>query len=311
MKSYCLNCNETTNCEKVGDYTSKSELFKNKLLYRCLGCGLIFIYPTVAQEDLDVYYNSVWLNDENIISTSDNMNIIYRIQAKERFKYLNSHIHFIEDMKILDVGAGFGYLLNEFKRNLNNPILCATETNKLNINRLRKMRAKVANEIGGFNGEKFDLVNICFVLEHIINPKEFLRDVLKYVKKGGYVFIDLPERDDTFKEMLEPHVVVFTTDSFKNMVDKLDIELLHMTGYGVEREKLVELKGQPASASTRIRRIKLLLGRSKKTRKLYGLLKYFSNKILEKAIVQKYYNQFKFHEEGNNRWWFRAIFRRT
>ncbi len=103
---------------------------------------------------------------------------------------------------------------------------------------------------------------------------------------------------------------MFTMDSFKNRVERWDVELLHRTGYGVEREKLVQLKGQPVPGSLSIRRLKLFLGRSKKTRKLYGLLKLFSNKILEKVLVRKYYDQYKFNEEGSGRWWFRAILKK-
>ncbi len=50
-------------------------------------------------------------------------------------------------------------------------------------------------------GQKFDLVLLCEVLEHVSEPAHVLRDVLTHVKLGGLLYITVPNREFPFTDI--------------------------------------------------------------------------------------------------------------
>jgi SAM-dependent methyltransferase len=198
-------------------------------------------------------------------------------------------------MKILDIGAGFGYLYNAFdKTDIKADSFYATDPSPDNLERLKAKGVNAFSSLAELNQRGFDLVTLCYVLEHINDPYQFMISVMDYVKDGGYVFIDLPERDDTFKPVLEPHVAVYTAESLKHLANKLGFKIIHLTGYGVKRSDLI---AQTSAKRNLINRFENVFGR-------------IANKIHRRDDVQKLYKQYKFNEEGEGRWWIRAVLRK-
>jgi SAM-dependent methyltransferase len=49
--------------------------------------------------------------------------------------------------------------------------------------------------------QKFDLVLLCEVLEHVSEPMQVLRDVLNHLKPGGFLYITVPNREFPFTDI--------------------------------------------------------------------------------------------------------------
>ncbi len=299
MATACPVCHEVNN-EILSGYKSRNSPFNNKKLIQCLGCGLVFINPMPSPEELRSYYENVWFKDEAIASTAPEVDLVYRIQSEERVKYLSRHINLSECKKVLDVGAGYGYLYDALKkREVAGLSFYATEHNSANLNRLRGKGIQVVADLDLIDEHSFDLVSLCFVLEHISEPCRFIQLIADRVKQGGYIFIDVPERDDTFKKVIEPHVVIFTEKSLRKLADKLDLRIIHLTGYGVERFKMVmELNPLICVGMKILRRI----------RKAWWCVK---GDVVgggaEARRIRELYEYYKFDSEGKGRWWIRVI----
>jgi len=41
--------------------------------------------------------------------------------------------------------------------------------------------------------QKFDYIQICFVLEHVSEPRSLMSEVISHLNHGGYVYIELPQ----------------------------------------------------------------------------------------------------------------------
>ena len=104
----------------------------------------------------------------------------------------------------------------------------------------------------------------------------------------------MPERDDTFKPVLEPHVAVYTEESLKNLADKLGLGIVHLTGYGTKRSELI-------SRTKKKSLFKKILGRV--SRLLVGAGKPAGGN-------ERFYREYKFNEEGPGRWWVRVILKK-
>jgi 2-polyprenyl-3-methyl-5-hydroxy-6-metoxy-1,4-benzoquinol methylase len=73
------------------------------------------------------------------------------------------------------------------------------------------------------------------VLEHIPDPISFLRKYLKNLKKGGFVYIEVPNVEAKFdkqgynrEEFFIEHHHVFSYISLITMMNKLDLKVLKL-----------------------------------------------------------------------------------
>ncbi len=135
--------------------------------------------------------------------------------------YLNE-----KNVKILDVGAGFGFL-EELLQKRNNISLYANDFSKESIRILKK------KYIGNFRLESvydlkyprnfFDVVFILEVLEHIPvkNVLEVLKNINKLLKKNGLLIVSIPLNEDLDKMDSNPngHVRAYTPEVIKKEIE--------------------------------------------------------------------------------------------
>ena len=304
MLLLCPICKSGREPERLGRYENRDKLFADRELFECSECGLIFVHPMPTPGELRSYYETVWFSDEEIISTSKEAKLNCEIQADERLKYMSRHIDLFSCQKVLDVGSGYGYLYDSFKkRGMNDLSFYATDLSPANIKRLRAKGISSFTDLRDIKEQDFDLVTISSVLEHVGEPVKFMRSVIEYVRKGGYIFIDLPERDDLFKPILEPHVAVYTKESLTHLAGTLGLKTIHLTGYGRERSKLIAELNHKEDRLTAFKR--------KAVQGIRGVLRtLYKPEESEEKKIRGLYRYYKYDEEGTERWWIRAIFRK-
>lgn len=291
MKLLCPACNIKTNSKYIRKYSNKDNIFDNKNLYQCQDCRLVFIDPMPSMEELDFYYKNVW-------RTYEEAELTYQIQADERFKYLSHHIDMHGCRAVLDVGSGHGYLYESLKKNgFTNIVFHATDPNPDNLQRLKSRGLNAYADLNEIMEHEFDIIVIASVLEHVTTPYLFMLSVMEYLREGGYFLIDLPDRDDLFKTILEPHVAFFSGESLTFLANRLGLEIINLTGYGRRRVDLI--------ADLHRKKNFMMLAKN--------MIARISKRIVsasEENEIRDLYRQFKFDEEGVDRWWIRAILRK-
>jgi len=164
--------------------------------------------------------------------------------------------------------------------------------------RLADKGITVSTGMEGFSYESdFDLVLACFVLEHVTEPVKFLKSMAGRLRKGGFLFLDIPDRDDTFKDVLDPHVLVFNPESLAAAAERAGLDVVHMTGHGVGRSELVRERDAGGKKRFALRLLEYLLMHAKRL----GRSPYMA---LYEYYAHRYY---KFSREGTERWWLRAV----
>jgi SAM-dependent methyltransferase len=292
---YCPLCEKAGPVLFISPYRGQTRLFLDAELYQCQECGLIFIHPMPSPADLDEYYKTVW-------TTSEDAGIVYQIQAEERVRYITRHIRLPADAQILDVGSGHGLLYAALKeQGFDQIAFFATDPSPENLERLKKRGISGFPDIASIGDRQFDLVTICYVLEHVPDPLPFLSGIISHVKPGGYVFIDLPERDDTFKSLLEPHVAVYTEKSLLALADKTGLSVIHHTGYGQLRDLLIA----EHNGIKLVKDISNILSGAESW--LYTVM--FPEKS-DDFMRKKLFDTYRFDEEGPDRWWIRSVMKK-
>ena len=104
------------------------------------------------------------------------------------------------------------------------------ETDEKVINSLKTIKSLLFST--KLNKKIIDLVIISHVLEHTIDPAEFLLSKTKFLKKGGILFLDMPCEDYIYKKEFEPHTLFFNKNSLINLLERLNFKIINIDYYG-------------------------------------------------------------------------------
>ncbi len=214
----CPSCHaETTN--PVGEYLGTSPVFTNLRLVSCSSCNLVYAAPMPAGNTLDAYYKDYWHGD--VATSISSTKHYYLAQAITRIRYLKKNIDFTVIRKILDVGAGPGLFMQALKHEKINAIYHAIEPDTKERNKLSRNKNVSATYTSIDDvpvGNKYDLIVLSHVLEHVANPNTFIANLMARLTPQGLLFIEVPNNDHLYKQHFEPHVLFFSAQSLNSLL---------------------------------------------------------------------------------------------
>ncbi|MBF8250052.1 MAG: Methyltranfer dom protein [Candidatus Levybacteria bacterium] len=117
-------------------------------------------------------------------------------QQQKSYSYC---LKFIEGKSVLEVGSGSGYgcyRLSKVAKNIlgvdNSEIAIKKSREKYKANNLEYICSKIENYT---NEDKFDVILALQVLEHVKQPRIFLKKITSLMKKNGLLLITTPNKD--------------------------------------------------------------------------------------------------------------------
>ncbi len=168
----------------------------------CMDCSLVFLNPMPSKEEYKEWYMSVFQDKRRNISTKEEA--IKRILAKGNYKNKLEEAKRLSQLipqgknRCLEIGCGWGTLAYAFKKEFGVSIK-AIELSRLACEVARDYYHLDVFE-GDFDkffescaGEKYDLIFMYHVFEHLLNPDDFLKKVSTLLTKGGVLFLALPD----------------------------------------------------------------------------------------------------------------------
>ena len=229
----CPSCKHTlfTNHLICTDYSISQESFA---LVRCNKCGLVFTNPRPDTVNIKDYYQS----DKYISHANKSNSLINFVYKIARSFTLRSKRNLIQQYKrsgrILDFGCGTGHFIDHMQYNGWDSTAYDPQIKKLNNSDIKFLDTvnKISSE------DKFHVITAWHVLEHVHDLRETLKLLRKQLKKGGYIFIAVPNinsydahqyRNYWAAYDVPRHLYHFTKDSFKTLAAncKLSIVKVH------------------------------------------------------------------------------------
>lgn len=147
-------------------------------IYQCLNTKYRFFYPFEIIGDAEFYEN---------LSLSKKDYYHSRWEHKLALHYAN------EGAKWLEIGSGDSYFLNKLR--INGAIGTGLELNQIEGEKAKKNGLNVISEdffIFENNGEKYDVICLFQVLEHISDVSEFFKKVISLLKPNGKLIFSVP-----------------------------------------------------------------------------------------------------------------------
>lgn len=228
------------------DTEIRNQILNETKAYKCSNCEIHFLHPYQTDDEIKEFYDGEYrreYTDENyhFDSIKKETFIKFLPEAKQRVDRVKKLVSKNDD--ILEIGCASGYFLETIKQDVSN--VYGLELDKSNIEFCNKINIIVKSELHSFN-IKFDKIFMFHVLEHINNPIEYLKNLKKYLKKDGLLFIEVPNNDDALLSLYNiqefrdfyyqnAHLWYFNDKSLNYVLDKsgYNIDINFIQRYGL------------------------------------------------------------------------------
>jgi 2-polyprenyl-3-methyl-5-hydroxy-6-metoxy-1,4-benzoquinol methylase len=151
---------------------------------RCLDCAFLFSGRTMAPDVLERYYGETFGSERHLQGQ--------RVNARVNLMVLRRLLDLRTISSLLDVGTGYGLLLpalrDRYGIDVHGVELSERESararDRLGLDVRTRPLAKA-----GFEPDSFDAVISLEVIEHVLQPVAFVRELATYVRPGGIVVV--------------------------------------------------------------------------------------------------------------------------
>lgn len=190
----------------------------------CLNCGLLYERSIPQPEFLNQYYEEAYTRKSDIVDIRPDFNIENRVSVIK--KYLDT------GSKIIEIGANDGAFLSILKRigfdaSGYDPLMSkdedTEEVQKLFVSGGEGSLNVAGNQLG-------DAIVSYFVLEHITEPKKWIAEIVRSLKKNGLVIMEVPNfasfpRESFYYE----HFSHFTEFHLRTLFSNCGMEVLYIS----------------------------------------------------------------------------------
>ncbi len=226
----------------------KIELFE----YLQCNCGTYYINPMIKNSTLNLIYSnkgpySLYRKRfiENKKKKNLRMNSINKRKAHQVFSLLKN-----KNKTLLDFGCGDGGFLKVCKKyGMKNISGIDTKYSKIE----KKNGITFLSNLNELNkNEKFDCITLWGVLEHLNEPIKFLKQILFFLNKRGFILLEVPYSDSILMKyavtnrkklvrFLEPgrHLYFFSNEFLKIAAKKLKMKLIDFETNGLDLQTII------------------------------------------------------------------------
>ena len=197
----------TFNEKMISKSTYSARRFPDKIHYRivkCQNCSLVFSSPVLPPGKISMLYKESVCNYKEQIPylIKTYLNIIKKIKSD-----------IAENPKVLEVGCGNGFFIKALLDcGLTKEVFGVEPSSKMVLHADEGVRSRIKVNFfkqNLFPKSTFDLI-LCFhVLDHMIDPNEFIRGAQALLKKNGYIIVVVHDTEGLSVKLFQEKSAIF------------------------------------------------------------------------------------------------------
>lgn len=221
----------------------------------CNNCSIVFANPMADEKELEVFYNNYYEKGNfKLFEYKNKLSLLLKNKTQDYNLKKGDFIYkFINKGNILDIGAGIGSVLHLVDSPGFN--LYATELDQDAINFVHN---QFRNNVQIFKGDLinarypdnfFDYIIFNHVIEHTLNPVQYLKEINRILKNNAILYIGTPDIGSNIYKFYR--FLMFTSLQIPNIVDGIEHtflfskktlkSLVQSTGFKIITHKNVSL----------------------------------------------------------------------
>jgi 2-polyprenyl-3-methyl-5-hydroxy-6-metoxy-1,4-benzoquinol methylase len=199
---------EETDCPVCGNSRGKTLLFaRDNLLghagrfreVSCSECGLLYINPRPRSRDMGLYYKGSYAPHAKKPKPARRHSGLAKKFLKSWYRLSDLRTRLKKDAfsgpkgSILDIGCGAGAFLYRLRELGWEAHGVETDPDASEVARNLGLRVHTGTlDNASYPEERFDIVTVVHVLEHLHRPGDFMKDVNRVAKPGGLLYVEVP-----------------------------------------------------------------------------------------------------------------------
>lgn len=193
----------------------------------CKNCNFIWNYNAFKKpKKFNKWIASAYKNYQLLDNTLHHFPLIDE-RAKLAKNFIEENCDFETIHHIIEVGSNRGDFLAYLQQNYPEKNYLGVESSALS----KVGIPTIFNNIMDLNfSSSYDLVIIRQVLEHITQPEKFLNHLQSFLKKDGYICIEVPDIVNDLRENIEPwiieHVACYSKASLTTLCEKVGLKVI-------------------------------------------------------------------------------------
>ncbi len=221
-------------------------------VYECHECGTKFLSTADREND---YENGYMFEVDNVkeVDTEEWL----RMSAPDDIRRHEMLRGFCRGKRLLDFGCGFGGFLTRISEVTDT--CCGVEPGKQERKFLSRQGIRCFKTLEEC-GERFDMITLFHVFEHLSHPDQWLEKLSKYLEPGGIMVIEVPNAEDALLSLYEsgrfadftywsPHLFLYTMKSLSMLIEKSGFYTIESAGqvqrYSIANHLMWLAKGKP------------------------------------------------------------------
>jgi len=215
------------------DHFSQYAYYAN--IYKCQDCGLVYQEPIPQAKVIELVSSEKYLSEDIGI-----LNLEEKGAEFERLIEILQKSFPLEGKTLLDVGCNTGAFLQQAKRYTSNifGLEPSTEAAQHCVRKGLTVQNAIIRDIG-FSDEKFDVITMWDVIEHLFDPVGDLKILHKKLKPGGVLVVLTHNIDSLFSKvtgksypmLMYQHLFHFSRKTLKRLLRQAGFEIADVSSF--------------------------------------------------------------------------------
>ena len=246
---------EEVNCPHCGTNSFEQEFTLNGFRHvKCKSCSSVYVTPRLRSGFIDKLYCDAYYSEMYTKSMLPVFDIRKELIGKTKYKQVIQYA--VSKGTVLDIGCGIGEVIDVFK---DNQWECdVIEINPAAIEWLEKKGIAVAKT--HFNdypiNKKYDVIMAWGVVEHVLDPKNFLKKAFDLLKPGGVFVSEVPHGNSMLVDYCrntgkdpqrilqgEQHVMLYSIKAYNELHENAGFHKLNIRTNGLDFSTIMNING--------------------------------------------------------------------